>query len=152
MDLLHKNLKRRVKDKNHDLKSGEYDYAYYEQSNMNNMGFPSKVSIDGDQDHMDIIYDLIRKKKLKRIEQVEPTLSEFHTAKDHISSYASSSILDDDLGLYMVAQREVREHGDESSCSDSDCSEESKTLLGSEWLKDSESYSFITPDYQYDEN
>ena len=70
---------------------------------------------------MAVIYDLLRKKQLKRIRDSVSAESEYFTWKDHISANESSSYANyDDIELFRVKPVEIRDIDDSSSAFDSD--------------------------------
>ena len=87
LKMLHQNLRRRaIGEKDQIDGPSMVSKGNFETSkDVDMMGFPSKESIEIGQDQMTILYDLIRKKKLARIEQSEPSESDFVTAKDYES-------------------------------------------------------------------
>ena len=81
---------------------------------------------------MAVIYDLLRKKQLKRIRGSVSAESEYFTWKDHISANESSSYANyDDIELFRVKPVEIRDIDDSSSVYDSDDDEDDEYNLTS---------------------
>lgn len=98
---------------------------------------------------MAVIYDLLRKKQLKKQQSSVGGESEYFTCKDHVSANESSSYANnDDIEFFRVKPVEIRDIDDSSSIYDSEDDEEEYYMTSNQ----NEDSKDVYPDQDYEES
>lgn len=119
-ELLQLNLSKRFNRSNRE----EEKVSPKKLQKLENLG-PIAVQSNLEDDKMAVIYDLIRKKQLKRIRTSVNSEDEFFTCRDQSEiDDSSSTVNNNDIEVYMVKPVAIEEHDDSSSIYDSDDDDE----------------------------